>query len=44
MWDGTGLRDKAYRLAHGEAQAKGDPNANARNRRKFTQGTSKTPA
>jgi hypothetical protein len=29
MWDGIGLRDKAYRLAYGEGQAKGDPNAYA---------------
>lgn len=29
MWDGIGLRDKAYRLAYGEGQAKGDSNAYA---------------
>ena len=29
MWDGMGLRDKAYRLAYGEGQARGSPNAYA---------------
>ena len=29
MWDGIGLRDKAYQLAYGEGQARGTPNAYA---------------
>ena len=29
MWDGMGLRDKAYRLSYGEGQAQGTPNAYA---------------
>lgn len=29
MWDGKGLRDKAYRLAYGEGQAQGTENAYA---------------
>jgi len=29
MWDGTGLRDKAYRLDYGEGQAEGLPHAYA---------------